>query len=533
MDVIDRAIANQTYIVNDANLQHQTWHDFENCLQGKQLFFYGVGVSIRIFYEKYGSTKKVCGVIDNDPVKKGFCLSEFIYTDDTGVDANMIITGEEILRDRDRDNTLVLIASTNYYVEIAIRLSNMGYKNIYSILLMETAERLQKKKVTYDVISDTQLWVEKCSRYPIDPKKIFFHAIGIYADHGKYITEQLLKLRNDLDIVWALNSLKTEVPRGVRKISLDNWGKYLYEIETASVWITNTVFPDYLIKRKSQIYIETKHWASVTLKRFYLDAATLNTKDNKENVAWWKRSSKMMDYIITGSDFDTASCRRGFAFDREVVQIGSPRSDAMFRQNEMKEKVYNYYQMDLDRKLLVYAPTYRYKKDEKKRVAEIREVDIDYDLVQRTLENRFGGKWYIMLRLHPGHETEADNLQRPSYVIDASRYEDGEELAAACDVMISDYSSIMFEPAFVRKPVFLFASDRDDYIDREYDLLIDYDTLPFPIAVTNEGLADAIKHFDKEKYESDVERFMQKYGVCEDGHASLRAAQFISDLIPI
>lgn len=89
-------------------------------------------------------------------------------------------------------------------------------------------------------------------------------------------------------------------------------------------------------------------------------------------------------------------------------------------------------------------------------------------------------------------------------IINVSHYPDSQELVAVSDAMITDYSSIMFEPAFVRKPVFLFAPDRKEYINGERPLLIDYDTLPFPIAETNEQLAENIMNFDNEKYIQNV-----------------------------
>lgn len=119
----------------------------------------------------------------------------------------------------------------------------------------------------------------------------------------------------------------------------------------------------------------------------------------------------------------------------------------------------------------------------------------------------------------------------PKYVVNMSAYVDGEEAAAACDIMISDYSSIMFEPAFVKKPVFLFATDKKGYIDKEYDLLIDYDTLPFPIAESNRELIHNIEGFKQDDYENNLDLFMKQYGVHEDGHASERAGKMISDLI--
>jgi CDP-glycerol glycerophosphotransferase (TagB/SpsB family) len=313
-------------------------------------------------------------------------------------------------------------------------------------------------------------------------------------------------------------------------VTYRNWKKDIYEMETAYIWIINTEIPEYYIKREGQIYIHTKHWASVTLKKFYLDSSTIT--DIPENVKKWRYNSQCMDYIITGSDFDTESCRRGFDFHKEVIQIGSPRSDAMFEKEKYKEKICGYYHLPKEYKILLYSPTYRYKTTEQsKHTAVARNIELDYSLLKNCLELSFGGEWYIMLRLHPAVANESKNIEKPEFIIDASNYEDGEELASACDVMISDYSSIMFEPAFVNKPVFLFATDRKDYIDKEYDLLIDYDTLPFPIAESNEELLRNIENFDQAEYEKKLDAFMEKYGVHEDGHASERAAKFISGLI--
>ena len=83
----------------------------------------------------------------------------------------------------------------------------------------------------------------------------------------------------------------------------------------------------------------------------------------------------------------------------------------------------------------------------------------------------------------------------------------------------------------MKKPVFLYAPDRREYIDGERGLLIDYDSLPFDIAEDNEQLVQNICNFKKEEYDRRVDAFMDKYGVHEDGHASERAARFILGLM--
>lgn len=525
MDAIDRAICKRGYIGN-VQTERQTWEAFEKDIKGKTLFLFGVSVSIRVFAKRYGNRYRIAGLVDNDIEKHGFRVKDFMMTD--GAEGDIVISDDSVWNRCHKEEAVILVTGLKRYPEIMTELNRKGFQHIYSLFMMEANERLHNGMATRDDFWETEKWVEECCRMPIERKKIVFEAYGTYTDHGKYITEQLLRMRQDLDIVWVVNNLHTRVPDGVRLIHAANRMRYVYEMETAAVWVTNVILPTYLIKREGQKYIETKHWASITLKCFYLIESSAKEYKNTEAV---KYNGQMMDYIITGSEFDSESCRRGFDFHKEVIQIGSPRSDAMFRHDELREKVYRHYQLDLNKRMIVYAPTFRYQKGDQWHVPEMRNADLDYELIKSALEKKFGGEWYIALRLHPGMEKEVAKLAKPPYVIDVSGYDDGQEIASACDVLVSDYSSIMFEPAFVYKTVFLLALDRAEYLEEERDLLIDYDTLPFPKAYSNEELEQCIMRFDEQTYRNDVKNFLEKYGVHEDGHASERAAGFISGLI--
>lgn len=133
----------------------------------------------------------------------------------------------------------------------------------------------------------------------------------------------------------------------------------------------------------------------------------------------------------------------------------------------------------------LYAPTFRVKGLDFHNEGGI---DLDYGNVIKGLEDCFGGKWCIFLRLHPNIVSQSVGMEKPDGVIDVSDYPDSQELVAASDLLITDDSNIMFEPVFVKKPVFLFATDKKEYIGGERELLIDYDTLPFPMAESNEEL---------------------------------------------
>lgn len=532
MDIIYQAMEKNRHISGNETLDGQTWQMFEKNAVGKKVFLMGTGACADFFFKHYGNFK-LEGIIDNDITKQGFHAEDFLWETRKTEYADMEILPVEVLKQYNFCEILVLVTSTNFYKQMIEQLQGIGVGNVFVLLIMEANKRKTGDDAKYeDAVSGTADFVEACCQEPVQCNKLVFYSFGTYSDHGKYITEALLRIREDLDIVWIVSDMRTEVPGGVRKVPLGTGKHFIYEMETARVWVFNMPVPECMVKRPEQIYIQTKHWASITLKKFYLDAITL--ADVKSNVLLWKQDSRKIDYIITGSEFDTQSCRRGFDFHKDVIQIGSPRSDAMFQGKEKRKKVFLHYGLNLENQILLYAPTYRYSKTrsaEGKPERETRAIDLDYEGVKKILEERFGGEWYIALRLHPGHEKDAEVMKLPEYVVNMSAYEDGEEIAAACDIMISDYSSIMFEAAFVKKPVFLFATDKKEYIDREYDLLLDYDMLPFSIAESNRELIQNIKCFVQEDYEKKLDLFMEQYHVHEDGHASERAAKEILKLL--
>lgn len=530
MDAIDIAIEQNWQQTDNKKLSKQTWEEFEKVSENKKVFLFGGGKGAEFYFLKYKNKANVEGIIDNNPGFWGRKAQEIIREKIDSKIQNLKFTDISALDTCDKANTVVLITSLKYFAEIADQLEATGIQNYFALLPMEAMVR--EHKVLYCDIYDESSYVKECCKKDINPKKIVFITMSDYAGHGKEIAKQLLRLRSDLDLVWMVKNLNTEVPKGIRLVQQSDWQgrnkEYIYELETAGMWICDTGIPRYMEKRDGQIYIQIKHWASVTLKAFGFDLARF--RQNKSLIELCEKESSIIDYIITGSKFDTETCRRGFGFSGEVFEAGSPRTDILFESEQYREKIGEYYQIDSGKKLLLYAPTFRSGTGEEYS-PKATNIDLDFARTKTALEERFGGEWLILLRLHPVVAKQVIQLNIPGYVVNASGYYDSEELIAASDALITDYSSIMFEPAFVKKPVFLFACDKKEYIDRERTLLIDYDTLPFPIAEDNDELIESISRFEQIVYENTLNDFFEKYGVHEDGHASERAANIISKLI--
>ena len=524
MLTLDRIINEEEYKNSKMiNLQH-TWKDFEDAVGEGKFCLFGVGAGANYYFFKYGDFSKVKMVVDNNKSVQGYPFKDF--TPDFESDDNIIIESPTVLEKSAPEGLVVLISSLRHYDEIAQELETYGIKNYYSVLCMEAREReLNKKCIASD---KEEQWVANLDRYPINTKKICVSTNCDGAGHAKEIIRELIFKRQDLDIVWMVRDLGIKLDKGIRKRFKNNRYASDFEYSTSGIWIGDSGGRGFPVTKKKtgQIGIELKHWSSVTLKKFNLDENGI--KSNLSLVKTIRARRCNIDFVMVGSDFDEKTCRSGFGIDQVYIHVGSPRSDILFKKNR-RQAFISQYPFLANKKLLLYAPTFRRTGENMSEIGYLHELD--FDQTYRALMQRFGGEWCILLRLHPAVAKFSHEIKLPDYVVDVSDYQDSEELVASSDALITDYSSIMFEPAYIYIPVFLLATDVEEYTSKEREFYIEYESLPFPIAQNNKELEDNILAFDEEKYRYDLDKFFAKYGVHEDGHAAERAAKFISDLI--
>ena len=353
---------------------------------------------------------------------------------------------------------------------------------------------------------------------PINRKKVVicsYFGKG-YGDNGKAIAEALLKLDPELDIVWGVKSqFKDSLPENIRAVEYNSW-KYLWELATAAAWVDNSRKNAGTTKRKKQFYVQTWH-GTVALKRI--------EKDVEENldefyVAGAKHDSKMANVILSGCRFFTDLCKRAFWFDKEIAEVGSPRSDALFNTDEQKQaEVKKALGIPCDRKVVLYAPTFRAD-------GNLDCYNMDFEAVLDALEKKTGDSWVFCMRLHPNVSDKADFIKYSDRIFSGTDYADLYELIPACDLVISDYSSVMFDAGLINKRVILFANDIESYTaDRNFYL--DIKSLPFPLAESNGELLESINNFDEKAYFEALNTFNNEIGYCENGTAAKTIAERI------
>lgn len=372
-----------------------------------------------------------------------------------------------------------------------------------------------------------------CRIFPIDRRKIVmwtFEGNGGYGCSPKYVAEELLK-HNGIKgtkhrIVWLVNDLDREFPKEIKKVKNTLWNR-AYHLSTAGIWVSNTRTAYGTKKRRSQCYIQTWH-ATLCIKPIGKYRGNLFPKMAYIISAY---DSKMIDYVLSGSKWCDHMYRDGLIYDGKIIKTGTPRCDVLLNQRDRKYmQLRDEYQIPSNAKILLYAPTFRGGSQSTVRTVSTVSTTIDFGRLTDALENRFGGNWYIFLRLHPQLAATMERLetnQMSVKLIDASQRPDMNELIAASDVFLTDYSSAIFEAGLIDIPGFIYADDLEDYIAERGDLFFDMYKLPFPVALDHEKLIENIENFDAETYRNQLQQFMKENGIFEDGKASKRVVKLI------
>ena len=196
-----------------------------------------------------------------------------------------------------------------------------------------------------------------------------------------------------------------------------------------------------------------------------------------------------------------------------------PRNDLLVQQRtpEVARRVKESLGIAQDTRILLYAPTYR----------EDREISSDYfdlGVARDALAQRFGGTWTIVFRLH---YLVAGKLPSTQDYVDASAYPDMQELLYAADVLLTDYSSSIWDFGLTGRPCFLYVPDLNEF-DVERGFYSDIHTWPWSLAQTKDELASNILEFDEQTFAQRLERHYEDLGSTDTGHACETVAAWMA-----
>ena len=390
-----------------------------------------------------------------------------------------------------------------------------------------------------------------CRIFPIKKKLISvctFEGKGGFGCNPKYIVQELHKRNPEYEFVWFVNDMTKQFPDYIKKVPNTLWSK-AYWLSRSRIWIDNYRKPLGTKKRKGQYYLNTNHYTlgikSVGLWR--------GAAFSKMAYLVSKNDSDMINDLVIDSKFCEEMCPKGLVYGGTYLKMGAPRCDVLYGNRSAYQKAFREkYQLPESSKIVMFAPTFREGAKDGKRSIYLENWSIDLERLIRNLERKFGGVWYVCIRVHPQLAPVFKGYQNPKIqdrLLDESQADDLYEILAGMDAFVTDYSSACFEAGFAHMPVFIYADDIQQYVKDRGSLMWNFATdsldhvtanreifpdmdmvFPFPIAEDNEGLEKNIKAFDQVAYDAGLRTFHTEIELVFTGHASERLAKHIEEL---
>lgn len=338
-----------------------------------------------------------------------------------------------------------------------------------------------------------------------------------YSDSPKYIYEYLAKHHgNDFTLVWALNNKKVKLPYAGKKVRRFSF-RYAYYLARSKYLVFNVRQPLWYRKREGQVFIET--WHGTPLKRLVFDQEEVTAASPKYKQEFYKQRADW-DYLVSANDFSTETLRRCFMFEGEMLAYGYPRNDILYAPDKeekakvIREKLH----IPLDKKTILYAPTWRddeyYGKGQYKFT-----LKLDLELLRKEV----GDEYVILLRTHQYIADALDTTGLEGFAYNVSKYDDISELYLISDICITDYSSVFFDYANLKRPILFYTYDIEKYKNQLRGFYIDMNSeIPGPLLYTSEEVVNAIQNIEEinEQYQMRYQEFYDRFCHLDDGNAS-------------
>lgn len=365
---------------------------------------------------------------------------------------------------------------------------------------------------------------------PFDSKLIIFESFfgRQYSCNPRAIYEYMKEHYPEYKLYWSVDKryVQNFVEKDLNIITRFSL-KWLFLMATARYWVINVRIPLWIPKPKHTIYIQT--WHGTPLKKLALDMDEVHipgTDTEKYKRNFIKETSKW-DYLISPNRYSSEIFRRAFAFKNEMIESGYPRNDFLYQANDEDKimKIKQRYKIPLDKKVILYAPTWR---DDQ--YYQVGKYKFDLKLNLQQMQEQLGAEYIVILRMHYLIADQLDVSKFKGFAYDFSHHEDIRELYLVSDILITDYSSVFFDYANLRRPMIFFVYDIDNYRDRLRGFYFDFEEkAPGPLVKTTEEVIAEIKKTEQEDYAlpDNFEEFYQTFCEWEDGYSAKRVVETI------
>lgn len=412
-------------------------------------------------------------------------------------------------------------------------------KVIISIIKKNQFLRSLLRKMVY--LKKRIIYKRCCKKNEIDEKMIIFESFmgRTYSDNPRAIYEEMLKddKYKDFRFIWAFKKPmeKNDIEQLSRAtiIKYNSLDYYKY-YSKAKYFVSNSRIPEAIKPREGQVYIQT--WHGTPLKRLGYDLTTeggnaLNSLKDMQNK--YKADAERYSYLLAPSKFCTEKFTSCFNLKENnpncnIIEEGYPRNDFLsnYTQKDI-ENIKNELNINNigNKKIILYAPTWR-DNQHTSGVGYTYKVDVDFDLLQKEL----GNEYIILFRAHYFVANSFDFEKYKGFIYDVSHYESINDLYVVADMLITDYSSVFFDYAILKRPIIFYMYDLKAYQEDIRGFYIDLKELPGNIVENEKDLIIEINNMKNNfKYDERYQKFHDKFNSLEDGEATKRVLKKIME----
>ncbi len=340
-----------------------------------------------------------------------------------------------------------------------------------------------------------------------------------YSDNPRAIHEELVRRGDGRRLVWAVEHHGVEVPDGVETVVVGSRA-YFRALGRARWVVSNDSMPKHYAKRDGSHYGQT--WHGTPLKRIGFDIENLQMSNKNYLVQFAKEVAKW-DALVSPNAYSTEIFRRAFRYDGPVLETGYPRNDVFHRPRERAVRtaaVAARLGIEPGKRVILYAPTWRDNQyDKSGRYSFSMKLDLE------RMYRRFKDDAVLLIRGHQLVAESVDTSMFEGFAVNVSHYPDISDLYLVADVLVTDYSSVMFDFVNTGRPMLFFTHDLEDYRDDLRGFYFDFEAeAPGPLLAQTTEVIDALADLDRvaaahaERYDA----FRERFASLEDGRAAAR-----------
>jgi CDP-glycerol glycerophosphotransferase len=339
-----------------------------------------------------------------------------------------------------------------------------------------------------------------------------------YSDSPRAISEELSR-RGGPDQLWVVNDRSVQMPDDIPtvvRLSRD----YYSALARARWVVANDSMPTFYSKRAGTTYLQT--WHGTPLKRIGFDMDTIHFA-NKNYLEEFRHEVAKWDFLVSPNSFSTEILRRAFRYDGEILETGYPRNDVFHagEQEAIRERVRTWYGIPRDKRVVLWAPTWR---DNAFTPGRRYVFPMTLDLAR--VADAVGGDTVLLFR---GHHLVSATIDQAAlsndFVKDVTQYPDVSDLYLAADVLMTDYSSVMFDFANTGKPMLFYTWDLEMYRDVLRGFYFDFEKdAPGPLLRTTDEVIAALRDLEDvaASFSGPHAAFVERFCSLDDGRAAAR-----------